>query len=87
MKAIRSYFLGQTNHKPSRIKATDNDGNSVTLNYDHALNSMGNHEAAVKALLTKLGWAGEWYPGWTPGKGYVWVCPIKGNGVSISVSK
>jgi hypothetical protein len=65
MKAITTKFHGPTNFKGSRIKATDSDGNSVTVSTDHALNSDGNHDAAAVALCKKMGWTGSLIRGWT----------------------
>jgi hypothetical protein len=55
MQAIITKYLGPTNTKGSRIKATCAAA-SVTLGYDSALNSDGNHRAAAEALCKKLGW-------------------------------
>jgi hypothetical protein len=55
--AIQTKFLGPTNFRGSRIKATamDNfsDGRaiSVTIGYDHALNGDANHRVAAEKLL------------------------------------
>lgn len=61
MQAIITKFIGPTNTKPSRIKAsclTDTQG--VTVSWDHGLSSDANHEAACEALKAKLLWVG--YP-------------------------
>lgn len=60
MQAIVTKFLGPTNVRGSRVKATCEAG-SVTLSWDHALNSEGNHDAAAKALAHKLGWDKGWH--------------------------
>lgn len=73
--AIFTRYLGPTNTRGSRIKATAR-GLSVTIPLDHALDLTERHEKAARALLGKLGWydrdtalAGE-----TPdGRGYVFV--------------
>lgn len=62
-KAITTQYFGPTNYKGSRIKATDLDGNSVTVSYNHALNGDQNHVAAAKALATKMGWNGRYFGG------------------------
>lgn len=80
MATIISKFLPCTDYKPSRIKATTGDKNpatgkhdSVTLSYDHALNSLDNHMEAVKALNAKLGWgAGDYVVGQSE-DGYIFV--------------
>ena len=54
--AIRTKFLGATNTKGSRIKATlegDIPG-SVTLPYDYALDQFPNHKRAAQALAEKF---------------------------------
>lgn len=56
MQAITTKFVKPTDTKGSRIKATAEAG-SVTIGWDHALDSEGNHIAAAKALCVKLGWA------------------------------
>jgi hypothetical protein len=55
MQAIVTKFIGPTNHRGSRIKATAQVG-SLTLSWDHALNSDGNHRAAALALANKFKW-------------------------------
>jgi len=66
MQIITTKYLGPTNHRGSRVKAT-HTGNytSVTLGYDHALDSEGNHLAAAKALTDKLNWQGDYIGGHT----------------------
>jgi hypothetical protein len=60
MQAIVTKFIGPTNHRGSRIKATAQAG-SLTLSWDHALNSDGNHRAAALALVEKLKWTNLLY--------------------------
>jgi len=55
MQAIQTKYMGPTNTRGSRIKATAEAG-SITVGYDHALSSEGNHNAAARALCEKLGW-------------------------------
>ena len=59
MKAIKTIYLGPTNTKGSRVKATDCDRNSITLSWDCALDSDDNHRAAAKALCDKMKWKGK----------------------------
>lgn len=56
MQAIQTRYLGPTNYRGSRIKATA-DAGSITVGYDHSKN-MGEdvHRVAAEALLVKLGW-------------------------------
>jgi len=55
MQAIITKYLGPTNVRGSRIKATCAAG-SLTVSYDDALGSDGNHRAVAEALCVKLGW-------------------------------
>ena len=50
---IITKFLGPTNHRGSRIKATC-QRYSVTIGYDHALSSHGAHRTAAQALMDKI---------------------------------
>jgi hypothetical protein len=59
MKAIKTTFHGPGNVRGSRCKATDSDGNSVYLDWNHSLDSLDNHRAAAYALCTKMQWAGD----------------------------
>lgn len=53
MQAIITKYLGPTNHRGSRIKATAWAG-SVTVSYDYSLDTVGNHKAAAQAICDKL---------------------------------
>jgi len=57
MRAIITKYLGPSDTKGSRIKASVDDLPSVTIHYDDALSSEQNHVAAAVALLDRLGWA------------------------------
>lgn len=72
-QAVITKYIGPTNTKGSRVKASCEAG-SITVNWDHSLNSDQNHDAACQALLDKLGWSGEWIGGGTS-TGYVYVNP------------
>jgi hypothetical protein len=63
MKAITTRFFGPGNVRGSRYKASDEDGNSVTVSTDFALNSDGNQDRAALALCEKMGWTGNLYRG------------------------
>ena len=58
MKAITTKYIGPGNVRGSRVKATDSDGNNVTLSSDHALNPEENHREACRALCHKMDWEG-----------------------------
>lgn len=74
MSIIRTKYLGPTDHKGGRIKASIGP-DAVTLPYDHALSGSGNHKSAAWALATKLGLEGSWarYTDHATGDGYVFV--------------
>lgn len=79
--AIFTRYLGPTNTKGSRVKAT-RGGLSVTIPLDYASDLVERHKKAAWALMVKYGWndrdvalAGE-----TPdGKGYVFVAVPRGQ--------
>jgi hypothetical protein len=72
-QAIETRYLGPTNTKEGRIKATARAG-SVTLPYDHALSAEKNHKKAAFALLLKLRWNGTYAQGGNVnGTGYYFV--------------
>ena len=55
MQAIVTRYLGPTNYRGSRIKATA-DAGSITISYPHELSGEDVHRAAAEALRAKLGW-------------------------------
>lgn len=75
MQAITTKFLGPTNHRGARIKASAQAG-SVTVHYEYGADGVdGAHDIAAEALIRKLGWFGTWTRGGTPDwKGNVYVC-------------
>ena len=72
MKAIVTKYHGPSNVRRSRIIASDEDGNRVTVSYDDALNSEENHDAAMSALCYKMNWQGSLVRG-SLKNGYVYV--------------
>jgi len=73
-QAIVTKYFGPGNVKGSRIKATASAG-SVTIPYDHSLNTDANHAKAAEALARKFSWVGYWCGGGMPeGNGNVFVC-------------
>lgn len=74
MSIIRTKYLGPTDHKGSRIKASIGP-DAVTLPYDYTLTGSSNHKSAAHALATKLGLEGRWarYTDHAAGNGYVFV--------------
>jgi adenosylmethionine-8-amino-7-oxononanoate aminotransferase len=75
VQSIHTKFLGPTNTRGSRIRAIASGGaGSVSVSYDHALNSEQNHDEAAKKLAAKLGWHGTTVRGGgLGGKGNVYV--------------
>lgn len=79
MQAIMTKYIGPTNTRGARIKATTGSGHaSVTVPYDHALPDEAVHWVAARALIVKMGWKGPgnrpW--GWVAGgtrDGLAWV--------------
>src|SRR5215471_7108661 len=75
MIAITTRYLGQTNYKTSRVRAESANGQTLTLNWDNALNGDGNHRAAARALIEKYGWGKHaWFSGGMKDNSTVWVC-------------
>lgn len=72
-QAIETRYLGPTNTKGSRIKATAWAG-SVTIPLDYGVSTEMAHWLAAAALQEKLGWDGKWFQGGNAkGTGYHFV--------------
>lgn len=56
-QGIETKYMGATNHRGSRVKATAYAG-SITVGWDHGLDVNANHARAAAALCEKLGWSG-----------------------------
>ena len=56
MQTITTKYIGPTNFRGSRVKATTESGISITLGWNDALNSEENHVGAAIALMRKLKW-------------------------------
>lgn len=54
-QAITTQWVGPTNHRPSRIKATCEAGTRF-FPWDHSLGIQDNHRAAASSLAYSLGW-------------------------------
>ena len=63
LQAITTKYLGPTNHRAGRIKATAARGLSITIEYQHGLGTNANHARAAGALCQKLGWYGTYASG------------------------
>jgi len=51
---ITTKYLGPTNYRTSRVKATSTGGAAVTVAWDHSLGPAENHDAAAAAVLCEL---------------------------------
>jgi hypothetical protein len=51
---ILTRYLGPTNTRGSRVKAKSGSGASITVGWDHELDSDQNHAAAAIALAVKI---------------------------------
>ncbi len=87
-QAITTKYLGPTNIRGARVKATASAG-SVTLSWDHARNSEANHTIAAHTLASKLDWHGTWHGG-APAEnigGYVFVLETTDTRDSFIITK
>ncbi len=68
MKSITVKYLGWTNYKPIRLKASDQDGNSITVSRD-SLDDGNSHSSPyidiAKRLCLKMNWKGKLIGGHT----------------------
>jgi len=79
-QAIVTKYLGPSNVRGSRVKATAQAG-SLTLNWDDALNAGDNHRIAAHALARKFKWSGAWVGGGLPSGENAWVMDPQGSQV------
>lgn len=64
-QAIVTKYIGPTNFRGSRVKASAYAG-SITIDYDNGKNSEANHLEAARRLALKFGWIGKWVAGGMP---------------------
>lgn len=55
MQAIITKYLGPTDYKPARVRATC-QAKSIIVSWDDGLDIDGNHDAAAHRLAGELGW-------------------------------
>jgi len=67
MKAIKTKYLGPTNTRGSRIKASDGCGNAIVINWDYELDVDKNHKVAAITLCKKMKWNTSFATGWHEG--------------------
>lgn len=73
-QAIETKWLGPTNYRGARVKASAQAG-SITLPWDHTKDVADNHIAAAQALAAKYGWEGSYVGGAkADDTGYAFVC-------------
>ena len=74
-QSIETKYLPATNTKPSRVKATSSWGKkSVTLSWDHSLDSEDNHRRVAAQLADCCNWNDcEWFMGGNHDGRYVFV--------------
>ena len=78
LQAITTKYIGPTNYRGSRIKASAYAG-SVTVQYDSGLSTNANHARAAAALASKYNWRNTYASGGMPdetGNVYVGIGPI-----------
>lgn len=71
-QAIETKYIGPTNHRGARIKATSGSGLTVTVEWNYAANPEENHLVAAKILCAKYGWSADLIGGSTI-KGFCFV--------------
>ena len=75
MQTITTKYLGATNYRGARIKASTTGGVNKTVSYNDEKSGIKNHEWAIHELNLKLAWSGELVAG-SPdksGDSYIWV--------------
>lgn len=87
MKAIYTKFIPATNYRSSRVKATDEDGNSKVLDWEHGLDTIGNHRAVAVALIKKMKWNPTKIVSASMKNGYVWTMLEYRPGVPVETFK
>lgn len=76
-QAIITKYLGATNYRGARVKATAAGRATITIPWDDALDVDPNHAAAARALALRMGWLGVWVVGGANvGNVYVNIGPI-----------
>jgi len=90
MRSFRTYNLGWTNHKPSRIKANDGTGNTLTISTGHMTGTDDqNHRQVAIAFVQKMNWCPVRIVGGgdcRPNGGINWVMIDKNSDLSANVT-
>lgn len=72
MQTITTKYLGPTNYRGSRIKASTTTGVHITRPFNHVHSDVKVHAVVAMELAKSLGWEGQMIAGDTP-TGYVFV--------------
>lgn len=86
MQTITTKYHGATNTRGSRISATSESGQRVTIAYDDALSTEQAHRVAAQALCDKLGWHWQLVQGATK-RGYVFVPVTRGDITALAAAQ
>lgn len=78
MKAIVTKYMPATERLPTRIEASDADGNEIRI-----LASPNSHEEAARLLCEKMSWTGLLQSGWLSCGSRVWVWLDKDNQLEV----
>jgi hypothetical protein len=73
MKAIQTRYLGATNYRGSRIKASAEGVPAVTIPYPHELDTERAHRSAAAALAARHDWTQKIHGGALPSGDWAWV--------------
>lgn len=89
-QAIVTKYLGPTDSRGSRVKATA-DAGSITVPWDDRLDVNANHDRAAVALAKKVGWSGTLLGGGLPrgmgGNVYVWAPRVEHLNLTLSKAR
>ncbi len=86
MKAIKTVYKGPTNTKPSKVYASAEGGNRISISFDDTNGQADAHAKAARALADKMGWHGKWVGG-ALADCYVWVNADEEYSPQFKVSK
>jgi hypothetical protein len=76
--SVVTTFLPPTNHRGSRVKVKRSDHKSgdptLTVSWDHALNTEENHAEAIRQFVIVLGWGDrDWLVAHSSERGFIGV--------------
>ena len=72
MQAIVTKYIGPTNHRGARIKATASAG-SIIVSYEYGTDTTGAHRVAAVAFCKKFDWPFDHIAGGLPDGSLAWV--------------